>query len=292
MKKNLQILITISIVLCGFLLGNNSFAWSENSPCKLRNTTESIVWPHFYTCQPAADKNKAAGYLCDVTKNGDSKFLVDSWPGDSCNVEWFICHRCICANWAIEVNGQCEEAKKCPEGTKLNERLNSCDPVALTTPTATIPVNTPQTTAATVELTPEELCDARIKNKEDVKRDGNACVSCTAPGVCCGVELNTNVPFVGKCIRLWNQASSSETNTVTETTAFPRLMWWLTKILTTIILLVSFGWIIVGGVMIASSGGDSGRAKTGKELIGKIIMAIAILWASGIILHLINPNFF
>jgi hypothetical protein len=44
--------------------------------------------------------------------------------------------------------------------------------------------------------------------------------------------------------------------------------------------------------MIASSGGEVKRATEGKALIGKVIIAIALLWTSGIILKLINPNFF
>jgi hypothetical protein len=47
--------------------------------------------------------------------------------------------------------------------------------------------------------------------------------------------------------------------------------------MTTIILLVCFGGILVGGVMIASSGGEVKRATEGKALIGKVIIAIALL---------------
>ena len=60
----------------------------------------------------------------------------------------------------------------------------------------------------------------------------------------------------------------------------------------TVILLVCFMAILVGGVMISASGGSDSSAKKGKELIGKVIVAIALLGASGVILRLINPNFF
>lgn len=138
-------------------------------------------------------------------------------------------------------------------------------------------------------LTEEEKCRAQWSA---FQWNNNKCESCSAPGVCCGVKLNTNVPFIGNCIRLWTDASTEDTTVVTDVTAFPRLMWGLTKILTTIILLVCFWWILVWGVMIAAAGSDEGQAKKGKWLIGKVILAMALLWTSGIILHLINPNFF
>lgn len=126
----------------------------------------------------------------------------------------------------------------------------------------------------------------------DQQWNGKICENCSADWVCCGIKLNTDVPFIGRCIRLWSTASSDDTTVVTEVTAFPRLMWGLTKILTTLILLACFGGILAGGVMIASSGGKEANATKGKELIKNVVIAIALLWTSGIILKLINPNFF
>ena len=147
----------------------------------------------------------------------------------------------------------------------------------------------PRTPTPAAWLTEEQKCKTQGSN---FQWNNNKCESCKDPWVCCGVKLNTNVPFIGKCIRLWSDADTEDTTVVTEATAFPRLMWGLTKIMTTIILLVCFGGILVGGVMIASSGGEVKRATEGKALIGKVIIAIALLWTSGIILKLINPNFF
>jgi hypothetical protein len=45
-------------------------------------------------------------------------------------------------------------------------------------------------------------------------------------------------------------------------------------------------------VMIASSGANSGGYDQGKKMIRKVIIWLVLLWASGIILALINPNFF
>ncbi len=109
---------------------------------------------------------------------------------------------------------------------------------------------------------------------------------------CVGTLLNTNVPFVGQCITLAKDWASWDGTVVTEETAFPVLMGSLTKMMVTVILLISFVAILAGGVMISASGGSDSWAKKGKELIGKVIIAIAVLWASGVILRLINPNFF
>jgi hypothetical protein len=32
------------------------------------------------------------------------------------------------------------------------------------------------------------------------KNVGGVCKPCSDPGVCCGIKLNTSVPFIGKCI--------------------------------------------------------------------------------------------
>ena len=119
--------------------------------------------------------------------------------------------------------------------------------------------------------------------------DQEKCISCNTPWVCCGIELNTNVPFIGKCIEsdagTW-YVGSGET-WVTADEAFPVLMSSLTKILVTIILIVSFVLIIIWGIMIAT-----GNPSWGKKMIIKVVVGIALLWASGVILRLINPNFF
>jgi len=104
--------------------------------------------------------------------------------------------------------------------------------------------------------------------------------------VCCGVKLNTNVPFIGKCLED-EQYSGQDPTVVTQERAFPVLMGSLTQILVTVILIVSFVLIVVGGIMIAT-----GNPKGGKDLLMKVVIGIALLGASGVILRLINPNFF
>lgn len=114
------------------------------------------------------------------------------------------------------------------------------------------------------------------------------CKKCNADDVCCGVKLNTKVPFIGNCIESKKDyvGGNSETS-VTWEEAFPVLMWSLTKILVTVILIVSFLLIVAGGIMIAT-----GDPAGGKKMIIKVVVGIAILWASWVILRLINPNFF
>lgn len=131
-----------------------------------------------------------------------------------------------------------------------------------------------------------------------------ACICISTNDNCCGVGLLTNVPFIGKCIELRTAEeiaymkehkqlnSDPNTLTITEEEAFPRLILGLTKILVTVILLASFGAIIVAWVMMASAGTDDGQVGKGKALIWSVIVGLALLGASGVILRIINPNFF
>lgn len=119
------------------------------------------------------------------------------------------------------------------------------------------------------------------------KKIDNVCEPCNKKWVCCGVELNTSVPFIGKCIEDTTGSVSPDETWVTWDQAFPVLMWSLTKILVTVILILSFVLIVIGGIMIAT-GDPSG----GKKMIIRVVIGIALLGASGVILRLINPNFF
>lgn len=110
------------------------------------------------------------------------------------------------------------------------------------------------------------------------------CWLCTDDKVCCGVKLNTKIPFIGDCIESSTQATGS---VITETTAFPILVSAMVKLLISVILIVAFILIIVAGIMIATN-----NPKWGKDMIVKVAIWLAILGASGVILRLINPNFF
>lgn len=122
---------------------------------------------------------------------------------------------------------------------------------------------------------------------EWTKNVDGTCESCSKEWVCCWVSLNTKVPFIGNCIESKKEYIGGTETGVTWDTAFPTLMWALTQILVTIILIVSFVLIVVGGIMIAT-----GNPSGGKKMIMKVVVGIALLWASWVILRLINPNFF
>ena len=61
----------------------------------------------------------------------------------------------------------------------------------------------------------------------------------------------------------------------------------LAKILLTLILVGSLVMLVASGVMIAS-----GNASEGKSMIKRVVFALVLLGASGIILRLVNPTFF
>ena len=124
--------------------------------------------------------------------------------------------------------------------------------------------------------------------------EDGSCKKCDEEWVCCGIDLNTKVPFIWNCIE-YNSGDvgwSAETANVDESTVFPVLMSAFTKILVTVILLMSFLAILAWGVMITASGGSDTGASKWKKLIGSVIIALALLGSSWIILRLINPNFF
>ena len=276
-KQNLNVfkIGSLAVVLGALgLFGSSALAADA---CHNQNNALGSSETHKYTCEVKTDTHCPDGF--DDTRYGQ----LWCWNG-------LECHRCMPsatpATTTAAGNGEvvtttsttttsaAGNGLQCKEGFIPNAGWTDC-------------VAKPATPAAW--LTEEEKCRAQWSA---FQWNNNKCESCSAPGVCCGVKLNTNVPFIGNCIRLWTDASTEDTTVVTDVTAFPRLMWGLTKILTTIILLVCFWWILVWGVMIAAAGSDEGQAKKGKWLIGKVILAMALLWTSGIILHLINPNFF
>lgn len=51
-------------------------------------------------------------------------------------------------------------------------------------------------------------------------------------------------------------------------------------------------YLIVGGIGLASSGGDSGGAEKGKAMITQSLMGLALLFLSALLLNFVNPNFF
>jgi intracellular septation protein A len=59
-----------------------------------------------------------------------------------------------------------------------------------------------------------------------------------------------------------------------------------------LIIAVGLVMIVAGGLLITASGADQSRYWKWKDMIIKVAIGIALLGLSGVILHMINPNFF
>lgn len=103
---------------------------------------------------------------------------------------------------------------------------------------------------------------------------------------CQWIKLNTDVPFIGNCIETTNKE-----NATTQLNAFPRLMGAMMKLIMMTILIMSFLMIVAGGVLLTMKGSVK-QVEDGMALIQKVAIGMALLGASGVILKLINPNFF
>lgn len=158
---------------------------------------------------------------------------------------------------------------KCPSNKKVNEEWDDC---VCTTPSS---------------------CNQSwyVFNDETCKCE------CDPTQRCCGILLNTVVPFIGDCIEMTTQNSISDPSDpnksrVNQLNAFPFLMMWLSKILVTIILIFSFLIIIAAWLMMTTGVYKEQNYKTWVDRITKVIVWLILLWASGLILRLINPSFF
>lgn len=95
------------------------------------------------------------------------------------------------------------------------------------------------------------------------------------------IVLNNNFPFIGRCIKKdGNTADGKNSSLVAISSAF-------SNIFMTLILTGGFAMVIRGGVQIAM-----GQNKEGMAKIRNVVIAFAALGSLGIILRLINPNFF
>ena len=106
----------------------------------------------------------------------------------------------------------------------------------------------------------------------------------TCGKTCNWIKLNTCFPIIWDCI--WDDGGEDSTN------AFPTMMWALSKIVVSLILVVCFIVVIVAGIMRSAAWEDSGKKTKAKNLIIKVWITILLLWFSWVILRLINPNFF
>lgn len=98
---------------------------------------------------------------------------------------------------------------------------------------------------------------------------------------CNGIKLNTNFPIIWNCIETKAGSRTDPTN------AFPTMIWALTKIVMSIILVVCFILIIYAGILWSAN-----KPTDAKKWIKTVAITILLLWSSGVILKLVNPNFF
>ncbi len=141
----------------------------------------------------------------------------------------------------------------------------------------------------------EQDCSARVCTDPKEKPEGCACV-CDPAEACCWIKLNTVVPFIGDCIEMTTQNSTSwarpDSSSVNQLNAFPFLMMGLSKILVTVILIFSFLVVIFAGLMMVAWVQNEKYYTDWKDMIIKVLGALILLWSSGLILKLINPTFF
>jgi hypothetical protein len=112
-----------------------------------------------------------------------------------------------------------------------------------------------------------------------------------------GIKLNTEFPFIGKCLKISKDSSVAYTTgiewgyqvlTVNESSIFQVLLTALSKIVMSLILLSCF-------VLIIRAWFEAimwwGRASA-KNKIYSVIAALALLGTASVILKIVNPNFF
>lgn len=95
-----------------------------------------------------------------------------------------------------------------------------------------------------------------------------------------GIVLNTDFPFIGRCISKWGNTADGSSSISAIAQAF-------TNIFMTLIITWGFAMVIRWWVQIAM-----GQNKEGMKKIQNVVIAFAALGSLGIILRLINPNFF
>lgn len=270
MKKYFLLVVLMMVV---FLWWGTSLALAS---CEDKNISTSsyynYLWSsggvaHKFTCEDDSSRNT-------VCPDGSQTCV---WNWTNCTASWKSC--CIC-----------------------NQPLTYMQPKSITEPSGDIAPAIASSLLCTrswsilywdynaEDVAVGLLCKCKTGYGEYYDPDLNktTCQPCSLKKVCCGVKLNTNVPFIGNCL----EQDTSDPSAVSPERAFPVLMSSLTKILVTVILIVSFVLIVVGGIMIASAWPNQSKASEGRKLIMKVVVGIALLGASGVILRLINPNFF
>ena len=141
----------------------------------------------------------------------------------------------------------------------------------------------------TPKISDADLADLQKKiDKMNAEQATKACEEAVANWLCLWIKLNTDFPFVWNCIqtrKCWDEATNS-------INVFPKLISALMNLLMTIILIMSLLMIVRSWVLMASSWSDSWRYWEWTKMLKKVAIWMALLWASWVILKVINPNFF
>ncbi len=118
----------------------------------------------------------------------------------------------------------------------------------------------------------------------DASNEGASCEN--------GVELNTDIgQYIGGAAKD-GCIEPSKMDQGQGATLFGNTVAGLGKFLVQILVLVAFGLVILGWVMIASSGAYEEWYAKGKAMVMKAIIGLILLWLMGTILYWLNPNFF
>lgn len=260
--------------------------WVDWVDCRTQETIPATHWSHFYTCEYPESSQRLQTYC---NKDNTKSTLSTVW---GCP-KWLQCHICECTTNKWE-NGKCTITTGAVDGQEKGVAQTGTL-AASTDPKDWSASSSSEITGEDNKNKDEEPCPWWLLNSQ-----GKCCKKTyydieLKDTVCCeGILLNTNVPFIWQCI-VYKKASTTQPSVglvVDENTAFPVLMWGLSRLLVSIILLISFVWILIGGVMISASWWTEEWAQKWRKIIGNVISALALLGASGVILQLINPNFF
>ena len=209
--------------------------------------------------------NNVAQPACSESSNDTWENNLDTWGNN-----WEVGSSC-CPEWYLEGDGSCCNDVECiPSTCEEWEGEVGC-----------------------AEENPEasQSCNTRRSNGEPVIWNDSKCKCECDPNLwCCGVQLNTVVPFIWDCIELTSSTDTSQG--LNQLTAFPYLMKWLSKIVVTIIMILSIIIVVVAWLMMTTSVAKAWNYETWLKWLWNVIKALILLWISWLILKLINPTFF
>ncbi len=310
--------------------------WADAKFCKNKEWKEWLICPCFnWENSKTTDEWKTRKCPCEPEPTNCEKFCKDEkWIDENCITKkeleiWWTCwlksDYPFCKDWKGGVTEICpcpvkdwtqprqkkdEEKYQCKcitditEIEKMIEKMESKPDPKTTfwpdwniTEIKNIPICYPCKDNKPATYYKWKLVCDECKKWERFDYDKDKCV-CDPAQQCCGIKLNTNVPWIWRCIEFGatNNTNKTVTNeygdgnttiTVNVLNAFPVLMSALWKIFLTVFFLFDFWVLIYAWTKIASWDYEGG-----KKRIYRVAIWLALVGASWVILHAINPNFF